>query len=106
MPRTLTLAAITVLLAYLGWQWMEHTALKEHQQQQQAELEATRRELQQMARVLGEQRAQLEHLTREVASTPTSAPGHPSGFTGPAHPIHCPDDFSNAQNIPNPERNH
>lgn len=74
MPRT-TLAGITVLLAFLGWQRMEHTSLEEHHQQQQAELEATRRELRELARALGEQQTLLERLTREVARSPASAPG-------------------------------
>jgi hypothetical protein len=75
MPRTPTLAGITVLLAFLGWQWMEHTSLEEHQQQQQAELEATRRELREVTRALGEQQARLERLTRDMARPSASAPG-------------------------------
>lgn len=75
MPRTPTLAGITVLLAFLGWQWLEHTSLEEQHQQQRTELEATRRELREMARAMGEQRAHLERLTREVALAPASAPG-------------------------------
>lgn len=84
MPRTPTLTTLTVLLAFQGWQWMEHTSLEEHQQQQQKELEATRRELQRMSRALGEQRAQLERLTRDVALTPTPTPGQTPAF--PAGP--------------------
>ncbi|WP_375765729.1 hypothetical protein NR798_28960 [Archangium gephyra] len=73
MPRTSTLAGITVLLAFLGWQWLEHTSLEEQHQRQQAELEATRRELREMARALGEQQARLERLTRDVARPASSA---------------------------------
>jgi hypothetical protein len=75
MPRTATLAGITVLLAFLGWQWLEHTSLEQHHQRQQAELEATRRELRETARALGEQQARLERLSRDVARPPASAPG-------------------------------
>jgi hypothetical protein len=75
MPRTPTLVGISVLLVFLGWQWMERTSLEEHRQQQQAELEATRRELRQVVRALGEQQAHLEGLTREVARPPASASG-------------------------------
>lgn len=76
MPRTPILAGITVLLALLGWQWLERTSLEEHRQQQQAELEATRRELREVTRALGAQQAHLERLTREVARPPASAPDH------------------------------
>ncbi|QRN93515.1 hypothetical protein JRI60_30560 [Archangium violaceum] len=75
MQRTPILAGITVLLAFLGWQWLEHTSLEEQRQQQQAELEATRRELREATRALGEQRAQLERLSRDVARPPVFAPG-------------------------------
>jgi hypothetical protein len=75
MPRPLPLAGITMMLAFLGWQWLEHTSLEEQHQQQQTELAATRRELREMTRALGEQQAQLERLTREVTRTPVSAPG-------------------------------
>ena len=85
MPRTPILAGITVLLVFLGWQKLERTSLEEHRQQQQAELEATRRELQEMARALGEQRAHMERLTREVARPLASAPGHTL-----AHPAELP----------------
>jgi hypothetical protein len=85
MPRTPTLAGITVLLAFLGWQRMEHTSLEEHQQQQQAELEATRRELREMARALGEQQALLERLTRDVARPPAAA-GLPDSSAGGERP--------------------
>jgi hypothetical protein len=74
MPRTSTLAGITVLLAFLGWQRLEHTFLEERHQREQAELEATRHELREMSRALGEQRAQLERLNREVARPRASAP--------------------------------
>ncbi|HZH78634.1 MAG TPA: hypothetical protein VEY88_21575 [Archangium sp.] len=76
MPRTPTLVGITVLLAFLGWQWLERTSLEEHRQQQQAELEATRRELREVTRALGAQQAHLERLTREGARPSVSAPGH------------------------------
>lgn len=83
MPRTPTLVGITLLLAFLGWQRLEHTSLEEHRQQQQEELEATRRELREVTRALGEQQAHLERLTREGARPPASAPGltlaHPAG---------------------------
>jgi hypothetical protein len=75
MPRTPTLVGITLLLAFLGWQRLEHTSLEEHRQQQQAELEATRRELRDVTRALGEQQAHLERLTREGARPQASAPG-------------------------------
>lgn len=75
MSRSRTLAALTVLLAFLGWQKLERTSLEEQRQQQQAELEATRRELREVARALGAQQAHLERLTREMARSPASAPG-------------------------------
>ncbi len=75
MPRTPTLAAITVLLAFLGWQRLEHTSLKEQHQRQQAALEATRRELREVAGALGAQQLLLERLSQEVARLPASAPG-------------------------------
>ena len=77
MPRTPTLAGITVLLAFLGWQRLETTSLEEHRQQQQAELAATRRELREVTRALGAQQALLERLTRDVARPPASVPGLP-----------------------------
>jgi hypothetical protein len=85
MPRTPTLAGITLLLALLGWQWLERTSLEEHRQQQQAELEATRRELREVTRALGAQQAHLERLTRDVARPPVSAPGPlPAPTAGPS----------------------
>ncbi len=75
MPRTPTLAGITLLLALLGWQGLERTSLEEHRQQQQSELEAMRRELREVTRVLGAQQAHLERLTREVARPPAVAAG-------------------------------
>jgi hypothetical protein len=77
MPRTSTLATLTVLLAFLGWQKLEHTSLEEQRQQQQAELEATRRELREVVRTLEGQQAHLERLTRDLARQPTAAP-HPT----------------------------
>ncbi|QSQ27072.1 hypothetical protein JY651_20095 [Pyxidicoccus parkwayensis] len=77
MPRPLPLAGITALLAFLGWQWLEHTSLELQHQQQQTELAATRRELREMTRVLGEQQSQLERLAREVTRTQSSAPALP-----------------------------
>ena len=62
MPRTPTLAGITVLLALLGWQWLERTSLEEHRQQQQADLEATRRELREVTRALGAQQSYVDGL--------------------------------------------
>ncbi|AKJ02379.1 hypothetical protein ATI61_108235 [Archangium gephyra] len=80
MPRTSTLAGITVLLAFLGWQWLEHRSLEEHHQRQQEELEATRRELREVARALREQQARLERLTGEVARPLAFAPGQTVAF--------------------------
>ncbi len=77
MPRTPTLAGITVLLALLGWQWLERTSLEEYRQQQQAELEATRRELREVTRALGAQQSHLERLTRDVARPSASVSGNP-----------------------------
>ena len=94
MPRTSTLATLTVLLAFLGWQKLEHTSLEEQRQQQQAELEATRRELREVVRALGVQQAHLERLTRDLARSPAAAPnttvataaGLPASGAGGEHP--------------------
>jgi hypothetical protein len=94
MSRSRTLAALTILLTFLGWQKLERTSLEEQRQQQQAELEATRRELREVARALGAQQAHLERLTREVARAPASAPGPtlasptgvPASSVGVEHP--------------------
>jgi hypothetical protein len=87
MPRPSTLAAIIALLALLGWQRLERTALEEQHQRQQAELEATRRELRELARALGAQQARLERLTQEVARPLAFAPGPTlSASAGPSVP--------------------
>ncbi|HLM47866.1 MAG TPA: hypothetical protein VK458_28640 [Myxococcaceae bacterium] len=73
---------------------MERTSLEEHRQQQQAELEATRRELREVTRALGAQQAHLERLSREGARPSVSAPGHtlaptaglPAASAGVEHP--------------------
>lgn len=77
MPRTALVATIAALLALLGWQKLEHTELEEQRQRQQAELEATRHELREVARALGAQQAQLERLTQDVTRMPAAAPGAP-----------------------------
>jgi hypothetical protein len=97
MPRTPTLVGITLLLAFLGWQRLEHTSREEHRQQQQAELEATRRELREVTRALGEQQAHLERLIREGARPPTSAFGH-----GLEHPVGPPAASAGVERPPPP----